>query len=730
MAKKRPKTPAKKPPAKPLVKIPQRPKVTLDAQARDAYREKREKAGARERKKTAEGKDIAPAAEPLHPKLRSQALDDPEFFLREYFPRTFSRPFAKAHQIIIRDCAETMHHGGNEVRALWRGGGKTSLFCGMAQWGIAKGLRRYPVGVSSTDPLARNLLTSVKNELQFNDHLAEDFPDLCFCFRALEDMAARCRGQTYEREKTGVRWESKRICFGYLPDPEGNPYPCSGAVFQVASLLAAARGMFYLGIDGVRMRPDFVLFDDPQTDRSARSIDQCDFRERVIRQALIGLAGGEQNMAGFAAVTPIVPDDLAERFLDRERFPEWQGRRFSLVPSWPTNEALLDKYYDILAVGFRNGDKQGKAATKFYKANKKAIWVGAEVADPHFHTPNEVDALQHALNLRAKDPDGFPAEFLMQPKIEKKQTADLTPADLWHRISGVPRGRVPMATQVVTSFIDVQHTALYWLASGFGPNLGGGPLDYGAWPDQNRVHFTLKEISKTLQNTYKGHSLEAAVRAGLIDLLNTLFTRVWQGEDGTGHQMAFCLIDASEGRLADVVHEVCRLPGMIFSGRVLPAVGKGIDATTGPMAYWKVAPGEKKGDHWVLKRSASRGGSRHVLVDTNFWKSFTADRLRLPMGDRNAIVFPGTKGGENRMLGDHMTAETRVLMTNEKTGAQCEVWRWKPSRPDNHLGDCLVGSVVAGSLMGMTVVPPATYAPSATISPKAAPRNGVKPITI
>lgn len=716
--------PTPKPPPRPAIKA-----KPIDTRARDAYHAKREKAGQRERSKAAEGKDIAPANMPANPKQREKALGDPEFFLRTYFRRTFSRPFCGVHKILIRDAADTLEHGGNEARAVWRGAGKTSLFCGLAQWAIAKGLRRYLVPIAATDPLARNLLTSIKNELQFNDELADDFPDLCFCFRALEDMAARCRGQTYERQKTGVRWESKRIVFGYIPDPEGNPYPCSGAVIQAASLQSAVRGMFYLGIDGERMRPDFCLIDDPQTDRSARSVDQCNFREKLIRQALIGLAGGDKSMSAFAALTPIVPDDLAERLLDRERFPEWHGRRFPLIPKWPTNELLWDQYNDKLAVGFRNGDKIGKEATRFYKANKKAMLAGAEVADPYFHTPTEVDALQHAMNLRAKDPEGFPAEFQMEPKQEKKQTADLTVAELWHRQNGLARGVVPMAAQLVSAFIDVQHNAFYWAASAFGPNLGGSVIDYGTWPEQGRQYFTLKELSRTLATHYPGHSFEAALRAGLVDLLNVLFARLWHGEDGTDHRLALVLIDASEGRVADIIHEVCRTHP-IASGRAIPSVGKGIGPTDSPMHLWRTGQGERKGEHWTLKRPASRGSSKHVIIDVNYWKSFTADRLRLPPGDRNAILFAGTKPGENRMLYDHLTAETRSLLTNDKNGAQCEVWRIKPSRPDNHLGDCVVGSCVAASMMGLSVVPPASSPAASASSEKPQPRNRVKPIQI
>lgn len=729
MAKRKPKTPPpKKAPAKSPPAAPAKPATfAKQVDSRNAYELKREKAGTREREKAAEGKDIAPAPFPKDLKAREKGLADPEFFLREYFPRTFYRPFSRDHKAVIESAAETLENGGNQARAVFRGWGKTALFVRLALWAIARKHRRYVTLIGATAPLSRNLLVSMKNELQFNEKLAEDFPDLCFCFRALEDMAARARGQTYERVKTGVRWEGHRVVFGYLPTPDKQGYyPCSGAVIQVSSLQAASRGMFFLGRDGKNMRPDFVFLDDPQTDRSARSLDQCRFREQLIKQSLLGMAGGNDIMSAFAAVTPIEADDLAERLLDRDRFPEWHGRRYPLIKKFPTNTALWDEYFEKLAFGYRSGDSTGKGATAFYKKNRKAMLAGAEVADEHFFAADaELDALQHAMNLKAKNPDGFGPEYQMETRVAKTDSRDLRPEELFHRASGVERGMVPMASQVVSAYIDVQHKALYWAAGAYSQNLGGAVIDYGTWPEQHRPYFTLAEIKTTLATQYKGHSFEAFIRAGLVDLLNHLFGRVWRGEDNVDHRLAACLIDAADGRVADIVHEVCR-SHPIAAGRVFPAIGKGIGPTDRPMALWRASVGERKGDHWILRRSATRGGSKHLLIDTNRWKSAVADRLQLPPGDRNAILLPGKRPGENRMLCDQLCAETRTTVTNEKDGSQCEVWRRKPDRPDNHLGDAVIGSVVAATLTGLQLLSPSRAPAAGSSSTPNQPRERVK----
>jgi hypothetical protein len=52
-------------------------------------------------------------------------------------------------------------------------------------------------------------------------------------------------------------------------------------------------------------------------------------------------------------LTVVRPDDLADRLLDREKHPQWQGERTKMVYAFPENEALWAEYAEIWREGMR-----------------------------------------------------------------------------------------------------------------------------------------------------------------------------------------------------------------------------------------------------------------------------------------------------------------------------------------------------------------------------------------
>src|SRR5690606_17600707 len=89
---------------------------------------------------------------------------------------------------------------------------------------------------------------------------------------------------------------------------------------------------------------------------------------------------------------------------------------------------------------------------------------------------------------------------------------------------------------------------------------------------------------------------------------------------------------------------------------------------------------------------------RHVLFDTNFWKSFVQARLAVAMGDRGCLSLFGDRPEMHRLLAEHLTAEYRVK--TEGRGRTVDEWKPRPDQTDNHWLDCLVGSAVAASIQG------------------------------
>ncbi|HPY77998.1 MAG TPA: phage terminase large subunit family protein, partial [Anaerohalosphaeraceae bacterium] len=126
--------------------------------------------------------------------------------------------------------------------------------------------------------------------------------------------------------------------------------------------------------------------------------------------------------------------------------------------------------------------------------------------------------------------------------------------------------------------------------------------------------------------------------------------------------------------------------------------GKYVGASSIPFSEYKRKKGERIGLHWRIPNTAGKRAVRHVLIDTNYWKSFVHARLAVAMGDPGSVSLFGRDQATHRLLAEHLTAEYRI-----QTRAQDRVvdeWKLKAIRPDNHWLDCLVGCGAAASMEG------------------------------
>lgn len=279
-----------------------------------------------------------------------------------------------------------------------RGSGKTSIAECACLWATLYGHREFVCLIGASEVQAVEMLDSIKMELDGNDQLEEDFPEVCYPIRCLDGIANRCSGQLYKGERTHISWTANEIVLPTIPDSKA-----SGAIIKVAGITGRIRGMKYKRADGKTVRPSLVVLDDPQTDESARSLSQCATRERILAGAVLGMAGPGKKISGIMPCTVIRPDDMADRILDRERHPQWQGERTKMVYRFPANETLWEEYAEVRAEGLRN-DQALKAATEFYQEHRDAMDEGAAIAWPERYNHDEASAIQHALDTadRAK----------------------------------------------------------------------------------------------------------------------------------------------------------------------------------------------------------------------------------------------------------------------------------------------------------------------------------------
>ena len=131
----------------------------------------------------------------------------------------------------------------------------------------------------------------------------------------------------------------------------------------------------------------------------------------------------------------------------------------------------------------------------------------------------------------------------------------------------------------------------------------------------------------------------------------------------------------------------------------MPSHGRFVGASSVPFAEYRKQPGDRVGHNWRIPSMTGKRAVRHVLYDTNYWKSFLFARLAVAMGDKSCLSLFGTQPEKHQLLAEHWTAEYPVTTTGR--GRTVEEWKQRPSSPDNHWFDCIVGNAVAASMLGI-----------------------------
>jgi hypothetical protein len=669
----------------------------IAAQALD-YGAQRERARARQAELSESGRDIGELPPIENPERRAKALANLEFFAVTYFPRRFTKALSDDQRASFKELQRVIEQGGTQAYAAPRGDGKTTRAEVATIWAVLSGKRRFAAFVGATRSAADESLQSIKGEFETNDLLDADFPEVCHPIRALEGIHNRCKGQLYRGEPTRVKWSGDLLV---LPTIEGSA--ASGAAICCRGITGRIRGMKYRRADGETVRPDIAIVDDPQTERSANSAQQCKRRLDTITGAILGLAGPGQSIACFIPCTVIAKDDLADQILDRDLQPAFQGVRTKLVYEWPSNEKLWEEYAELRRAGQRLGDLS--KATAHYKKHRKAMDAGAKIAWPERYEADagELSAIQNAMNLRIDRPAAFDAEYQNEPRDPTTDDDRLmTAAEIAGKTSGLARLVVPLAATQLTAMIDVQQRLLYHAVCAFAPDFTGSCIDYGTWPDQGRSHFLYRDAGKTIQQHFPAAGVPGAIRGALDRLIELLVKCEFEREDGAKLRIGKILIDS--GNWADVVYQCCRESP--HAALLVPSKGKGVTSDRAPISEWKRHEGQIVGEEWMLGRVENKRATRLLTFDTHFWKTRFHTGLTTAVGDRGAFTLFGSrdrlKMPDHSMIAQHVVAETRKK--TEGGGRVVYVYALKPEKPDNHLLDCLVGCHVAASLLGCRLV--------------------------
>lgn len=190
---------------------------------------------------------------------------------------------------------------------------------------------------------------------------------------------------------------------------------------------------------------------------------------------------------------------------------------------------------------------------------------------------------------------------------------------------------------------------------------------------------------------------------GLSVLADDLFGRQLYRADGATLGLQMLAVDAGYSESSTAVRRYCSESQ--YRGMIHPSIGKYIGANQLPWQQFASGKRDQLGVHSRLQPPKTRAfGVRELLIDTNFWKTWTAERLIAQVGSTKSITLFEDEPHRHRMFAEHCTAEDPLTVIS-KTGNQVIEWKQNPGKPNNDLWDCLIGNSCLASLLGVTVVP-------------------------
>lgn len=644
---------------------------------------------------------------------RREAMEaDHVAWLRYYFGDECSNPFwyefTSQQQEMIAAISHAIYVGGDQAIAASRGEGKTTLCERLLLKFVLQGEVNFAVLFASTGPMATNSIDSIKADIEENDRLLADYPEVCVPVRALENTPQRAQYQIVSgwRHDNGERYESVPDKFSWcgneviLPNVPGSP--AAGHIIATRGLDAAVRGLKKKG-----KRPRVAIIDDPDTEETSRSETQAAKLEDRIDKGIGGL-GGQQRAIGRVMLTTLQSRTSVSFKFTSTAKPTWKGKRFRYLLKPPNREDLWDEYImlrhaDYIAVATGESDDEFcRRSHQFFLDNRKEMEAGAEVANEHRFdgtvlpdgTSIEESSLQHYYNEVARlGPEAVATEYDNDPpEFDEGDEHQLTAIDVQRQVSGYPQGVIPPGCTAITQGIDCRKVALHWVVRAWRDDCTSFVIDYG-----------VEDVTGTTIGSDVG--VEMALLRAIRNRFDYLEANPYKTVDDEPVPIHLSLIDA--GWMTPVIYQACEAMGtrvrpMMGFGKSQGAVQAKFDGPT------RTTKDRKPGDGWFLKRQ--QGKHWLVCADADRWKAFEHARWLTPPGKPGATSVwgiddvPGDRLSTDQKahytFGRHITAEAEVEDFDRGRIRR----HWKANSNNNHWLDASYMTSVAANMLGIRVL--------------------------
>jgi predicted phage terminase large subunit-like protein len=309
---------------------------------------------------------------------KAQAALSLDFFCKTYFPHYFNKPSSRLHQYFSKRYLDMIQkaiqtgEGDKEANAAPRGNAKSTWGTfGLPLWCAAFRKRKYALIVSETRGQAESFLSFIKLELETNERLQQDFPELC--------------GE-------GPKWAVNEVI-----------------TRNGVKLQAAGAGQKLRGLRHGNCRPDLVIVDDLENDESVESPEQRRKLENWFFKALMKI--GQPDTVFIVVGTILHYDSLLSRLLVK---PGWKGRKFQAVLQWSKSKRWEE--WEQVFSDISQGKELAEArADNYFDTYRVEMLAGTEVLWP------EMEPYYYLMKMRVSD---GPAYF-----DSEKQNEPLNPED-------------------------------------------------------------------------------------------------------------------------------------------------------------------------------------------------------------------------------------------------------------------------------------------------------------
>lgn len=283
-------------------------------------------------------------------KTRRKLLSEFAKFRQYYFPHYNKLPdsiFHKDMSYMLNNIS--IKRSGRLAIAAPRGSAKSTLvtvqyviFC------ICHNIEKFIVIISNTSDQAQGYLSDIKRELESNERLCKDFPEVC----------------EIDRKPAPQRWSQKEIL-----TKNGVKVSALGAGQQIR------------GRKNKEYRPGLIILDDIEKDDSIQNPESYYKLQDWLEKSVLKSGTSDTNIIFVGTIHHY--ESLLAKFTSPDKYFGWKKKIYRSIISWAENTELWEEWHNIYSNKTEfNGESGINAAEMFFTENQTEMLKGTKVLWP------------------------------------------------------------------------------------------------------------------------------------------------------------------------------------------------------------------------------------------------------------------------------------------------------------------------------------------------------------